>query len=298
MLLALVLASSACVDMSDDGLSTGSTEQAVGTHNRLATNRLATNRLATNRLATNRLATNSLNGLAALADTSDILSQPDGPEVYSYVVSCALPADVVIHATIPNAADTAPDANYKCVGGECEFYGNLGLTPDWLDKKLDHAGKGWISACLFSRCNANDKAEAISLRGRNPALAVSPDEATIFPVQEGAFYGNVFIDDPDPSVPPDWYACRGQGQASGEFGGLVARDCAEPNPANPTITLCGFHYAGDCADYTPEVPSGYACSGQEGGAFNDCHQDAGNASGHWPNANHKFRQVITSYVTN
>src|SRR5215468_10173302 len=61
---------------------------AVVTHNRLATNRLATNRLATNRLATNRLATNALTSGALTADPSadELLSTPEGRDLYSYVV--------------------------------------------------------------------------------------------------------------------------------------------------------------------------------------------------------------------
>ena len=65
-LMVVALAGSACsVDMSEPEVT--STEQAVGTHNRLAANRLAANRLAANRLAANRLAANSLNELVALS---------------------------------------------------------------------------------------------------------------------------------------------------------------------------------------------------------------------------------------
>src|SRR5689334_17527354 len=104
-LLLVALAGSACtVDMTEP--STSSTEQFAKSHNRLAANRLAANRLAANRLAANRLAANSLNGLVALQDTSQILESEDGREVYSYLTSCALPADTVIHATIPGATDT------------------------------------------------------------------------------------------------------------------------------------------------------------------------------------------------
>jgi len=74
----------------------------VVTHNRLATNRLATNRLATNRLSTNRLATNRLstNGLVADPSAQDLISSEEGRDLYSYIVSCALPADVTIVATV------------------------------------------------------------------------------------------------------------------------------------------------------------------------------------------------------
>jgi hypothetical protein len=60
--------------------------------------------------------------------------------------------------------------------------------------------------------NAHDTVEPISMRGANPALALAPSEATEFPLQEGAFYGNVFVPD---TVPIDWHACRGQGPGGG-----------------------------------------------------------------------------------
>jgi len=275
-----------------------STNQAVKSMNRLAANRLAANRLAANRLAANRLAANSLTStrLVALEETSQILETPAGRDVYSYIVSCALPEGVTIEATVPTAANTTGGEAYTCVDHVCTFAGGLGLASRWIDHRLDRRGQGWVSACLFSRVNANDTAEAISLRGRNEGLAISEDEAALYTVEEGAFYGNVFIDDPDPAVPPDWNACRGEGQASGEFGGLVLRDCTEENPAKPGFTYCGFKYAGDCGDYTPAFASPYACRSFDAtqGTYGDCHDESG--LGQWPSSK-KYREVITTYVT-
>lgn len=81
----------------------------------------------------------------------------------------------------------------------------------------------------------------------------------------------------------------------GEFGGLVDRDCAEPDPTDPTHTQCGFNYAGDCADYTPVFPSPYACKTFDavGGFYGKCHDQPG--LGKWPHAK-KFAQVITTFV--
>jgi hypothetical protein len=290
----------------DSPTNEGVTSQAIEGHNRLASNRLASNRLASNRLASNRLASNRLasNSLSyvALAETADLLQTVEGRDVYSYIVSCALPADVTIEADIANAADTAPpETAYTCSAGHCVFDGNLGLAPSWLDRRLDKKGQGWVSACLFSRVNANDTAEAISLRGSNPGLIISSDELELYTAEEGAFYGNLFINDPDPSVPPDWHACRGEAKAacSGDIGcgGLANRDCAAENPANPGFTYCGFIYAGDCGDYTPSTPSAYACGSYEAGSgtYGSCHAEAG--LGRWP-ASKKYREVITTWVAN
>ena len=93
--------------------ASGDVPQAARSHNRLASNRLASNRLASNRLASNRLASNSLSStkLEATAAAGELLSTPEGREVYYYLVSCALPAGVSIQAQVPGAADiTTPGA--------------------------------------------------------------------------------------------------------------------------------------------------------------------------------------------
>jgi hypothetical protein len=289
--LAIALSLAASFD-----LMTNLPEAAVTT-NRLATNRLATNKLAANQLASNRLAQNALSSTRLEADlaTAEILSTPDGREVYSYIISCALPESMTIEATIPGAQDTAPpDTLYTCSNERCTFAGSLGLAQRWVDHKLDPKGQRWVSACLFARVNLFATAEAISLRGLAPELTVGPDEADLFSVEEGAFFGNIFADGDGPI---DWNACRGSGQASGELGGLVLRDCAEPDPADPTHTYCGFNYAGDCADFTPEIPSPYACGSfdSEEGIYGDCHPAEGD--GHWPGLR-TYREIISSYVSN
>jgi len=270
--------------------------EAAVTTNRLAQNRLAQNKLAANRLAQNRLAQNSLSSTSLEADlaTAELLSTSDGREVYSYIIGCALPETWTIEATIPGAQNTAPpDTLYACANERCTFLGGLGLAQHWIDHKLDPKGQRWVTACLLARVNLHETTEAISLRGLAPELTVTVDEAELYNVQEGAFFGNIFTDDDGPL---DWNACRGEGQASGEFGGLNLRDCAEPDPADPSHTLCGFNYAGDCADFTPELPSPYACRSldDEEGFYGDCHADEG--EGHWPGSR-TYREIITIYVT-
>ncbi|MBV8759368.1 MAG: hypothetical protein JO257_18920 [Deltaproteobacteria bacterium] len=330
----------ACADQP----STSSGSQSVTTKNRLATNRLATNRLATNRLATNRLATNRLatNRLATnMLSAADLLSTPDGRTVYSYLISCAVPADLTLEADIPGAANTTADDPFTCVNGHCSFPGGVGLAPEWLNHRLDRKGEEWVSSCVFARCNAHDTAEAISLRGKSSALSISADEASLYTVEEGAFYGNLFTDDDSDDQGDDddhkhdssaaaiaWFACEGEGQASGEFGGLVVRDCTEPMACKPdqtcdaspacvgaackpltcgndglchddtkaVITQCGFNWAGFCADYTPQYPSPYACKdfNSAGGYYGDCHDSPG--QGKWKHIK-KWDRVITTYVT-
>ncbi|MBA3463426.1 MAG: hypothetical protein H0T46_25955 [Deltaproteobacteria bacterium] len=225
-----------CTDEQDE-LSDSS--QGLVSDNRLSVNRLAVNRLAVNRLAVNRLAVNRLavNRLSAnLSSMSDLLATEEGQELLGYIVSCALPEGTVLEAKDP------------VTGDPLEFFGGLGLATRWLDKALDKKGKRWVSACLYARVNLHDVTVPISMRGPHRGLVTTPEELTGWTKQEGAFYGDYFR---PLSEPIEWIACRGKDQAAGEAGGLSERDCAEPDPANPGKTMCGFTYAGDCGDYEP-----------------------------------------------
>ena len=267
-------------------IALGTTQaQAAVTRNRLAANKLASNKLAANALSSTRLE-------ADLA-TAELLSTTDGRDVYSYIIGCALPESMTIEATVPGAPDTAPDASYICASERCTFPGGLGLAQHWIDRRLDRKGQRWVTACLLARVNLHDEAEAISLRGLAPELTVSTDEAELYSVEEGAFFGNIFTDDDGPI---DRNACRGEGQALGEFGGLVLRDCTEEDSAHPGLTYCGFNYAGDCRDFTPDSPTSYACKSfdSEEGIYGDCHPEEGD--GHWPSLR-TYREIITSYVS-
>jgi hypothetical protein len=328
----------ACADQP----ATSSGSQSVTSKNRLASNRLASNRLASNRLASNRLASNRLasNRLASnMLTSADLLSTYSGRTVYSYLVSCAVSDGITLEADIPGASDTSPDDPFTCSGGHCSFPGGVGLAPEWLNHRLENKGQEWVSSCVFARVNAHDTAESISLRGNSSALTISPDEAALYTVEEGAFYGNLFTDadgdghdadhDHDASAASiAWFACEGEGQASGEFGGLVVRDCTEPMACKPdqtcdpspacvgpscaplscgndglchddtkaVITQCGFNWGGTCADYTPQYPSPYACKDFDASGlyYSSCHDAPG--QGKWKHIK-KWDRAITTYVT-
>lgn len=286
--------------LSEPEYSVSSSTQALTGSNRLAGNRLAGNRLAGNRLAGNRLAGNRLAGnrLAALDETAGILTTEEGRDVYSYIVSCALPEGVTIEADVPDAEDTPPDAPYTCIDGRCTFSGLVGLAPQWIDHPLDNDGKAWVSACLFARVNAYNVPETVSLRGRHSALEVTNEEKAQYTLQEGAFYGNLFIDDPDPNAPPDWNACRGQAKAAcmGEgCGRLSNRDCAAENPETPGYTYCGFKYAGDCGIYDPWHPT-FACLSYNAtkGYYGDC--AVGDEDNWWRWLGPIHANVVTTWV--
>jgi hypothetical protein len=268
--------------------------------NRLAANRVAANRLAANRLAANRLAANSLAGerlattrLEASPETAEILNTPDGREVYSYIVNCALRKGTVIEADIADAADTAPpDTIYKCKGGHCVFSGSLGLAEEWMDNRLSRKGQRWITACLLARVNHYGVTETISMRGVAPELSVSPQESELYSLQEGAFYGNIFADGEGEL---DWNACRGKDKAATPDEGVLAmRACAQPDPNDPTHTMCGFKYTGDCGSFG-SLPERHACwtFDSEDGSFGDCTTAEGKTDAR---SLRLYREVISTYV--
>jgi hypothetical protein len=266
-----------CADLPSESTNTA----AIVSSNRLAANRLAANRLAANRLAANRLAANRIsNGRLGVnrGATDALLATEDGREVFSLIVSCALGDDITLVATVD--------------GTEFEFFGELGLARDWASRRIDRESQGWVSACIFARVNANEVAIPISLRGSSNALDVSEDERAAWTLEEGGFYGNLFgpVDEPI-----QWYACRGRDQAAGESGGLLDRDCAEPDPANPGFTQCGFIYAGDCGDFAADQ----ACESfsEHGTFYRKCHSAPLQHHHERCRSNDQvFRQVITTFV--
>jgi hypothetical protein len=275
----------ACTDVPTES----SGHQAVVSSNRLSANRLSANRLSANRLSANRLSANRLSAnrlTVNLEATGNLLSTEEGRELFSFVVGCALPDDITLEATVS--------------GTTFDFFGEIGLVPSWLHHPLNDDGKGWISACLFARVNDHDELIPISLRGPNPALATDAAERAGTPLEEGAFYGNLFT---PLDRPIDWIACRGRDQAAGEFGGLTDRDCAEPDPANPGFTQCGFKFAGDCGSFA-RAPVCEQFS-RNGLFYQRCHAAPTDDERHHGHSHHHcgdrddrvFQQVITTYTT-
>ena len=281
-LTGLILASlafAACTDESDD-LSSGT--HGVITNNRIASNRIAANRIAANRIAANRIAANRFE--ANIESMGELLDSPGGQELLAFLISCALPEGEVL---------VAPD---PLGGPDIEFYGEVGVAPEWATEPLDVVGRRWVTACILSRVNDNGVSVEISIRGPNAALVSTPGELAAWTVEEGAFYGDIF----GPlNKPLEWYACRGAAQAAGETGGLNDRDCTEPDPADTGHTLCGFNYAGDCADFAAPRNK-YACeSYSPNGYYENCETKARpnfNRLHGQMKSNKGYREVVTTFL--
>lgn len=274
----------ACAQAPDES----STSSEVVSINRIALNRIALNRIALNRIALNRIALNriALNRLSVnVLSAGDLLATPDGRTVFSLVVSCALPSDVTLVATVD--------------GADFEFLGDIGLARQWLSSRLDPVGQQWVSACMYARVNAQEVIIPISMRGPNRELAADADERAVFTLEEGAFFGNAFgpLDQP-----LRVFACRGRDKAAGNAGELADRECAAPDPANPGFTLCGMTFAGDCGSFAHDQ----ACESfsKQGTFYRQCHTSPiqhhrGDRDGDHDRDDddpRAFTQVITTFV--
>jgi hypothetical protein len=277
--IATALIFAACADIPDEPAGPDIDAIARISGNRISGNRISGNRIGVNRLSTNRLTGRWLTSQRMrvnISSANTLLASEGGRDLFSVIVSCALPEDVTLVATVD--------------GDELEFTGELNLAPQWLLLPLDPIGQGWVSACTFAKVNNNDVALPISMRGPHPSLDVGGDERDTFLVEEGAFFGTMFgpLD-----KPIQWFACRGEGQAAGELGGLIDRDCTEPDPAHPGLTKCGFMFAGDCGEFaTKPVCESFS---ERGTFYRQCHTAP---IQRFPRLGDRaFSEVVTSFVT-
>lgn len=157
-----------------------------------------------------------------------VVTDDDGRALLSLLVACALPPEVTLVAPVG--------------GTPVEFSGVVGLAPRWVHESLDRPGREWVSACVMSELSGTALAVPVSIRAPRPELDASRDERDAWSLEEGAFFGDVFV---DPGAPLPWFACRGVG-AAGDVA-LEDRVCAEPDVDHPTVTECGMAFAGSCS---------------------------------------------------
>jgi hypothetical protein len=274
-LLAVTVLFVACAEAPD--VSTATSARIV--MNRIVMNRIVMNKLAAGKAAAAKVAASEISSgsfTVNLASAGDLVSTEAGREVFAALVACALPDTTMLEATVED--------------GTFDFFGDVGLAPEWIAHSLCSDSKRWVSACLFARVSSVDVAIPVSLRGPTPALAADLDERSTFTLQEAGFYGNYFTPKDDPI---QWYACRGFDKAQGDAGDLVNRNCAAPDPANSGLTLCGYNYAGDCGSFG----GAHACEqfAFAGTFFQRCHTEP-TTSNKFPLSSPYFSQVITTYV--
>lgn len=144
---------------------------------------------------------------------------PDGAKVIQYLVECALEQGDSIEVV-------GPVETY-------EFWGHVGLAPEWKDGPCDTTCQQWVSACLIARTNETGEDVVIFVQGGHSSLGYGTDPE--YPHYEGVFFGNVFDD------PSQMYACRGT--TSGTAAAVQqGRTCTVDDEK------CGFTTFADCED--------------------------------------------------
>jgi hypothetical protein len=128
--------------------------------------------------------------LAALEDPTE--SGDLSRQLLKYTVSCALDTTQSFAFSWTDASGVSHDATYA---------GLLGLATGWASQPLDAAGQAWVSACLASRLNYYGVTVSLSSRGPAAGLTTTSDELAEYPMEEGAFWGNLF------TASPAIYAC-------------------------------------------------------------------------------------------
>ncbi|MGK4003360.1 hypothetical protein WMF31_12095 [Sorangium sp. So ce1036] len=246
--------------------------------NALSPNALSPNALSPNALSPNALSPNALspNALAAIQDPgpSGTLSR----ELVRYIVSCALSRDQVFSFSWTDGTGVVHAETFR---------GELGIVPWWIYGGIsnDVYYQKLLTACLAARTNWYGVSVMVSLRfSGEPALGAGPAELSVYPLREGAFWGNLF------GLTPFVRACHTPANAARARD--VLRDCAaghvvsvDPDTGAETVEPCGaITLAGDCEEVCTwaDVETGY---------YRGCLEDP--ASSPWIRTD----QVITSFIT-
>ncbi|WP_437309034.1 hypothetical protein [Sorangium sp. So ce388] len=194
----------ACIGEADSEEEDSDTAaQAVFTRNAFTKNALKANALTTDRLATAALTGNPLTSdtLARSPEVMSALRDPLAREFLTYAAGCGLPAEQSVEVSIDGVTHV--------------FNGDIGLSPEWgrAHGQCNARCQGWISACMLARINYLGESLPISMRGKNKALDLDPEERETFPNREGAYFGDLF------AAEQVRFACRSPGST------LIRRVC-------------------------------------------------------------------------
>jgi hypothetical protein len=146
-------------------------------------------------------------------------------EFLNYTVSCALNSNQSL--TIPLAQPIV-------------LHGGLGLAQTWTRRRIDAADQEAVSACLAARLNFFGVQVQISIRGRG-LEPPSADEIAEYPLQEGAFWGNIFAEE------PELFACTNRANVQNSYANLRFCSTGFPVPDGSTISCGPLRNVGSCS---------------------------------------------------
>ena len=123
----------------------------------------------------------SLKSPASISSTTGLMTSADGRNTLSYLVRCALPPGHTI-----SKADQ--------YGRMYSFAGQVGVAPEWETGACGGACERWVSACMLALVNTTGDHYPLWLVAQNAAIGWNLDPT--FPLQEGAFFGDIFTPEP------------------------------------------------------------------------------------------------------
>jgi alpha-tubulin suppressor-like RCC1 family protein len=193
------------------------------TFNGITFNGITFNGIPLDGLAFSRMA---LNGASVSAEEETHIRV-----LIAYMAECALPEGQRVTV-------------FGSDGSPVVVNGLFGLAPEWAKEPLSLRGQRLVSACLAARANTQGKHVHISLRGSG--LKTTPVERAMYSHHEGAFWGNLFGDE------PVMHTCTVEGAD------ISGRSCTDGD--------CGFQSMGSCAEI---------CSGRDAtdGHYANCAGD-------------------------
>jgi hypothetical protein len=168
----------------------------------------------------------------------------------------------VLAAAVRCALGSTQTVTFSVGGVTYSDAGGIGIAPGWTGAALTATEASWVSACLFAHMTDATTLIWVSVRGSEASLSANLTETTDYRIEEGAFWGNAFVDRGTIAA----YSCVGVDQAINDsYGNLPLRRCAHWDAVSSTTSACGMHYAGACRSACSTQTAPYAgCVFQNG----------------------------------
>jgi hypothetical protein len=172
--------------------SLGSAEGALCSVNAIEPNAIEPNAIEPNAIEPNAIEPNALSPTALSTASMDALRSPYeagrlSRMLVKYLVSCAFNSSQSFSFSWTDLQSVVHNEQY---------WGSVALAPDWATRGLTDVEQRWVSACIGARVNFYGISVLISMRGMHSGLVVTSGERTSYDGQEGAFWGNIFGEEP------------------------------------------------------------------------------------------------------
>jgi len=183
------------------------------------------------------------NGLASangLAVANGLMTTAMGRRTVQYIASCALTSSQTL----------SKNDNY---GNPHSYPGSIGLAPGWLNGGISTTDEANVSACLMARINSAGMHVPLWMDASQSSIGWG--QSSSYPVQEGAYFGDVMRANSDGTVHA-WY-CNGRDWTKAVVPGRLGADKTSGIYTNP------FGQDALCDDYcTKYGTDGYtSCNG-------------------------------------